>query len=68
MEKIVYELKPFFCVWMGSHAIAMQEMLRIGRLPAALLVLCGLAMLYWRLSYRGVLGEQRRRDFLRDNK
>lgn len=66
MEKIVYELKPFFCVFTGSYSMAALEMLRIGRLPAGLLVVCGLCMLYWRLSYRGVLGEQRRRDFLKE--
>lgn len=68
MEKLLYELKPFFCVWFGSYSVATQEMLRIGRVPAAMLVLCGAAIIFWRLSYRGFFGEKVRQNFHQQNR
>lgn len=61
MEKIYYEIKPFICLYLGYAAFQSQTMLRIGRLPATALIICGLMFLFWRLSYRGFFGERGRK-------
>jgi hypothetical protein len=56
VEKIFYELKPFLCLWMGYIALGTHAMARIGKVPAAGLIVCGLIVLLMRLEYRGFFG------------
>jgi hypothetical protein len=60
MEKLFYELKPILCVWLGFVAFQAQTMLRLGRIPATALIICGLIMLFWRADYRGFIDSRRR--------
>jgi hypothetical protein len=59
MEKLFYEIKPYFCVVFGSWAMHTYFMHPTGILPAAILILCGNLMLAMRLEYR-VLAPRRR--------
>ncbi|MGE4130578.1 MAG: hypothetical protein AB7F86_03025 [Bdellovibrionales bacterium] len=63
MEKLFYEIKPFLCMWLGYAAITNPIMLRMGRIPATALILCALMMLFWRMSYRGFLGQKQQDKF-----
>lgn len=58
VEKLFYETKPFIFVAMGWIAIHTQTMLSIGRVPATVLMFCGLLVLVMRLAYRGYLGDK----------
>lgn len=52
MEKLFYETRPFLFVIFGIAAMGSHDMLRIGRMPALLLIACGALIIYWRLEYR----------------
>lgn len=60
VEKLFYETKPFLFLWLGYAAIQTQTMLTFGRIPATILMVCGLMVLVMRLAYRGYLGEKTR--------
>ena len=52
MEKLFYESRPFLFVIFGLAAFGNQTMLRIGRMPALLLIACGALIIYWRVQHR----------------
>ncbi len=60
VEKLFYETKPFLFVWLGYVAIQTQTMLKVGKIPATILMGCGLLVLVMRLAYRGYLGDKTR--------
>lgn len=60
VEKLIYETKPFLFLWMGYAAIQTQTMLKVGKIPATVLMICGLMVLVMRMAYRGYLGDDTR--------
>ena len=59
MSKLMYELKPWFCIMFAAVALINVQGSKLGYTFSFLLMGCGLLILQWRFEYRKQLKNRR---------
>lgn len=55
LRNIYYEAKPFICAGFGLYATSLHTLGGLGKMAGLVLVGCGIAILYMRARYRGLI-------------
>lgn len=55
VKNLVYELKPVAVAAMGLYTMSIQSIGPVGKLAGLILLGCGIAIVYMRARYRGLI-------------